>query len=144
MCRHPGACPLWPTSLLACLPAGAGLTWGPGIQESRSSPPESFSALHFLYDIHCKLAIVCYFLFICFSFQLQRKLHKLMALFYSCLNYNLSNCALCTKGFQSQLHGQMDEWIEGYMALAAQATMKTEIFKNQWWDEIALELLNAS
>lgn len=73
-------------------------------------------SVHFIFSMifiaSWQLSAMSY-LFVCFSFQLQRKLHKLMALFYSCLNYNLSNCALCTKGFQSQLHGQMDRKVHG-------------------------------
>lgn len=141
MCRHAGASSRFGRQayLLAC-PQEQG--W-PGAQASRGGAvhPQNPS-VHFIFSMifiaSWQLSAISY-LFICFSFQLQRKLHKLMALFYSCLNYNLSNCALCTKGFQSQVHGQMDEGMEGYTALAAQATVKTDIFKNQWWDKIALE-----
>lgn len=64
--QRPGARPRfgWQACLLACRQEQ---DW-PGIQGRRSSAPESFSALHFLYDIHRKLAIVCYFLFICLLF----------------------------------------------------------------------------
>lgn len=101
------------------------------LQRSSSRYPREFSrALPFLLDVPRKPAIVCCFLFICFPLQRQRKLHELMALFYSCLSYNISNYAWCTKGFQSKLHGQMDEWVEGYMVLDARTTIKTKILKN--------------
>lgn len=51
-----------------------------------------------------------------------------MALFYSCLNYNMSNCALRTKGLQSKLRGQMDEWVERYMAPDSPTTGTTKFF----------------
>lgn len=72
--------------------------------------------------------IVCYFLFICF-FQLQRKFHELMALFYACMNYNTSVCALCRKSFRSELRGQVDEWVSVYMSLDVQTTTKTKSLK---------------
>lgn len=98
---------------LACLPAGRSridqASRGGAVQPQNPS-------VHFIFSMifiaSWQLSVMSY-LFVCFSFQLQRKLHKLMALFYSCLNYNLSNCALCTKGFQSQLHGQMDRKVHG-------------------------------